>query len=177
MKRCGRPGRAARPAAVLALLAPVLLATAGCGFKPLYGGTGPGSVAAKLEQVEITTIPDRHGQQLRNLLIDRFYEIGRPGNPRYRLDATLIAAEQPLALQKDSTAVRAQLLVNAPYRLVETATGKVVFQANSRSYISYSVLEQQYAGLVTVDAAYDRALVEISNDITTRVAMFLGRGT
>ncbi|MBP2311590.1 LPS assembly lipoprotein LptE [Azospirillum soli] len=161
----------------LATLAPLALAVSGCGFQPLYGGSGPNSVAAKLEQVDIAPIPERYGQQLRNLLIDRFYTDGRPGNPRYRLDMTLTSSEQKLALQKDATAVRAQLLVNAPYRLVDNTTGKVVFQSNARSYVSYNILEQQYAGLATVDNAYDRALLEISNDITSRVSMFLGRGS
>lgn len=162
----------------LAVLAPVVLGTAGCGFQPLYGDHGAqAGVSEKLGQVEIATIPNRYGQQLRNLLIDRFYEQARPGNPRYRLDTALEASEQKLALQKDATAVRAQLLVNAPYRLTDTQTGRVVFQSTARSMVSYNVLEQHYAGLATVDNAYDRALLDISNDITTRVAMFLGRGS
>lgn len=159
----------------LAVLAPVALGTAACGFQPLYGGKGPNSVAARLEEVDIGMIPDRYGQQLRNLLIDRFYKDGRPGNPQYRLLTSLTASEQKLALQKDATAVRAQLVVNAPYQLVDTNTGRVVLSSSSRSFISYNVLEQQYAGLVTVENAYDRALLEISNDITTRVSMYLGR--
>ena len=160
------------------LLALALTATAACGFQPLYGDRGVGAGAAeKLNSVEIASIPDREGQKLRNLLIDRFYESTRPGNPRYRLDVTLTAVEQKLALQKDASAVRAQLLVDAPFRLTDTANGQVVFQAKSRSMISYNILEQHYAGLLTVENAYDRALLDISNDITTRVAMHLGRGS
>ncbi|MGF7174567.1 LPS assembly lipoprotein LptE [Azospirillum doebereinerae] len=160
------------------LLALAVSATAACGFQPLYGDRGVGAGAAeKLNSVEIASIPDREGQKLRNLLIDRFYESSRPGNPRYRLDVVLTATEQKLALQKDASAVRAQLLVNAPYRLTDTADGKVVFASSARSMISYNILEQHYAGVLTVENAYDRALQEISNDITTRVAMHLGRGS
>ncbi|AWK86056.1 LPS assembly lipoprotein LptE [Azospirillum thermophilum] len=169
-----RPGQGLR---ALVLVAASLAASA-CGFQPLYGGAGVGAGAAeKLNTVEIAPIPDREGQKLRNLLIDRFYESSRPGNPRYRLDTSLTAYEQKLALQKDASAIRAQLMVTAPYRLVDTATGQVVFQSSARSMISYNILEQHYAGLLTVENAYDRALSEISNDITTRVAMFLGRGS
>ncbi len=159
----------------LAALAPVVLGTSACGFHPLYAGKGADTVSAKLQEVDIGPIADRYGQQLRNLLIDRFYKDGRPANTRYQLYTSLTASEQKLALQKDATATRAQLVVYAPYRLVEASTGRVVLQANARSYVSYSVLEQQYAGLATVDNAYDRALLEISNDITTRVGMFLGK--
>ncbi|MDR6775052.1 LPS assembly lipoprotein LptE [Azospirillum sp. BE72] len=150
----------------------------GCGFQPLYGGKGVGAAAAdRLMEVDIASIPDREGQKLRNLLIDNFYPSERPSNPRYRLDVALSASEQKLALQKDATAVRAQLLVNAPYRLTDTQTGQVVFQSSSRSMISYNTLEQHYAAIATVQSAYDRALEDISNDITTRVAMYLGRGS
>lgn len=159
-----------------ALLGALLLA--GCGFQPLYGDRGVGAAAAeKLETVDIAPIPDREGQKLRNLLIDRFYTTSRPAQTRYRLDASVNAVEQKLALQKDASAVRAQLLVTVPYRLVDTANGQVVFQSNSRSMISYNILEQHYAGVLTVENAYDRALLEISNDVTSRVAMFLGRGS
>ncbi|WP_247872095.1 LPS assembly lipoprotein LptE [Azospirillum sp. TSO35-2] len=154
------------------------LALSGCGFQPLYGERGIGAGAAeRLNDVEIASIPNREGQKLRNLLIDRFYPSARPSNPRYRLDVSVTAVEQKLALQKDATAVRAQLLVNAPYRLIDTQTGAVVFQSSSRSMISYNTLEQHYAAIVTQQNAYDRALDDISNDITTRVAMHLGRGS
>lgn len=164
------------------LLAPAALfgalLLAGCGFQPLYGDRGVGAAAAeKLETVDIAPIPDREGQKLRNLLIDRFYTVSRPAQTRYRLDASINAVEQKLALQKDASAVRAQLLVNVPYRLIDTANGQVVFQSSSRSMISYNILEQHYAGVLTVENAYDRALLEISNDLASRVAMFLGRGS
>ena len=159
-----------------ALLAPAVLATSACGFQPMYGNLGPNSIGAvELQQVDISVIKDRYGQKLRNLLIDRFYADGRPVAPRYRLEATLIASEQKLALQKDATATRAQLIVSAPYQLTDAATGAILFQANARSFISYNVLEQQYAALATVENAYDRALLEIANEITIRVSAQLGR--
>jgi LPS-assembly lipoprotein len=159
-----------------ALLALGLLGTAACGFQPLYGARPGGeSVSEKLAEVDIANIPERRGQQLRNLLIDRFYESSRPGNPRYRLVTTLTVSEQKLALRKDASAERAQLVVNAPYQLIDTTTGKVAMGANARSLIGYNVLEQQYGALAAVDHAYDRALLDISNQITGRVAAFLGR--
>lgn len=171
----GPRGQTRRGLLALAVLAPVALGTAACGFQPLYGGRGAANVSAKLQEVDIGMISDQYGQKLRNLLIDRFYKDGRPAQSQYRLLTSLTAAEQKLALQKDATAVRAQLVVSAPYQLVDTTTGKVVLSAISRSFISYNVLEQQYAGLVTVENAYDRALLEVSNDITARVAMYLNR--
>jgi LPS-assembly lipoprotein len=168
--------RALAPVLRGGLLAFALALLSACGFQPLYGDKSYGAGATeKLSEVDIGPIPDREGQKLRNLLIDRFYPSSRPSSTRYRLEVSLTASEQKLALQKDASAVRAQLNVTAPYRLIDTTNGAVVFKSNSRTIISYNVLEQHYAGVLTVENAYDRALLEISNDITTRVAMHLGR--
>lgn len=152
------------------------MALAGCGFQPLYGDGGVRRGAdAALAQVAIANIPDRYGQQLRNNLVDRFHLSGHPAATSYQLQAGLTAFEQKLAVRDDASAERAQLVVTAPYRLVDSASGRTVFNAVSRAYVSYSVLDAQYAHLATVDNAYDRALVQISDDITTRVALFLNR--
>lgn len=163
-------------AGVLAL-APAL---AGCGFQPLYGthagsGTGRTEANAALMQVAIATIPERRGQQLRNLLIDRFYESGRPDHSRYRLEASFSAGEQKLAVRKDASAERAQLVMTAQYRLVDTTSGKPAFSASSRSFVSYNVPNDQFAAMALVDSAYQRGLDQIADDITLRVAMFLSK--
>ncbi|WP_298380656.1 LPS assembly lipoprotein LptE [Azospirillum sp.] len=168
--------RALTPALKGGFLALALVILSACGFQPLYGDKSYGAGATeKLNDVDIGGIPDREGQKLRNLLIDRFYPTGRPSSTRYRLEVSLSATEQKLALQKDASAVRAQLNVTAPYRLIDTTNGAVVFASSARTIISYNVIEQHYAGVLTVENAYDRALLEISNDITTRIAMHLGR--
>ncbi len=168
--------RALPPALKGGFLALALVILSACGFQPLYGDKSYGAGATeKLNDVDIGGIPDREGQKLRNLLIDRFYPTGRPSSTRYRLEVSLSATEQKLALQKDASAVRAQLNVTAPYRLIDTTNGAEVFRANARTIISYNVLEQHYAGVLTVENAYDRGLLEVANDITTRIAMHLGR--
>lgn len=150
----------------------------GCGFQPLYGDRSAGAGAAdRLAQVDIANLPDRHGQQLRNLLIDRFYPDQRPNRTTHRLEASITAFEQKLALRKDASAERAQLVLNVPFRLVDTSNGKVVFQASSRALIAYNVLEEHYAALQTVDNAYERGLIQVSDEITNRVAMYFARGS
>jgi len=155
----------------------VLALLPGCGFQPLYGDRGAAAGASeKLEQVSISNISDRQGQILRNLLIDRFHQNDRGSRAVYRLDTQIIASEQKLALRQDASAERAQLVLNVPFRLIDNATGRTLFEGRSRSFIPYNVLEERYAGLATLDSAYTRGLTEISDDITTRVAMFLVRG-
>ena len=156
----------------------ILTLLSACGFRPLYGeqGVAGGGAADKLDQVAISNIPDRPGQVLRNLLIDRFHQNDRGTRTPYRLDAQILASEQKLALRQDASAERAQLVLNVPFRLIENATGRTVFEGRSRSYVPYNVLEERYAGLVTLDHAYTRGLTEISDEITARVAMYLSKG-
>lgn len=147
-----------------------------CGFQPLYGEHGPrGGAGENLEQVSIANIQNRYGQQLRNNLIDRFYTTGYPAKTAYDLLVTMTAAEQKLAVRKDATSQRAQLDVTAPFRLVETASGKTLLSSSSRALIAYDVLDEQYGAMATVNNAYDRALVQIADDITNRVALILAR--
>lgn len=155
-----------------------VIALGGCGFQPLYGSSGARTDASEqLSQVDIASIPNRYGQQLRNNLIDRFHFDGRPNQPAYRLEVGLDATEQKLALRKDASTERAQLVVLAPYRLIDQATGAVLLTASARAIVGYSILEEQYGSVVTVDAAYDRALRQIAEDITNRVAVRLVRGS
>ncbi len=134
-------------------------------------------MSATLNQVAISNIPDRQGQILRNLLIDRFQISDRSATTAFHLDAQIQASEQNLALRKDSSATRAQLVLNVPFRLIDTTTGRMVLQGRSRSLIPYNVLEERYAGLATLDSAYSRGLNEIAEDITARVAMYLAHGS
>ncbi|MGQ9366310.1 LPS assembly lipoprotein LptE [Azospirillum sp. ST 5-10] len=147
-----------------------------CGFQPLYGDRGAvGGAAQQLSEVAIANIADRRGQQLRNLLIDRFYTTEQAAQQPYRLDATIQAFEQKLAIRKDASAERAQLVVTVPFRVVDAGNGRVLLSSSARALISYNLLEEHYAALATVDDAYERALRQIADEITSRTAMVLVR--
>jgi len=157
----------------LALLAPGL---AGCGFQPVYGRHGLATApSAQLNQVAIDPIPDRPGQTLRNLLIDRMYAGGRPADPAYRLAVQLTASEEELGIRKDATATRARLRLVASYELIDIATGQTVYRTFSRAVVSYNLLEAQYATLVAEQDAYERGLTELADDMRTRLALFFAR--
>lgn len=158
-----------------AALAGALLVGA-CGFQPMYGSAGVagGTVAERLEAVEIGTIPDRTGQKLRNALIDRMHRSGEAA-PQYRLDVSVTTAEQKLSISKDSSTERAQLVYVAKFRLVDKASGKQLLASSTKTDIVYDFLQEQYGLLVSRDNAFDRAIGEVSEEITNRVAAALGR--
>lgn len=149
-----------------------------CGFTPVYGTAGRPNAAAvesALANVQIDPITDRNGQVLRNNLIDRFYADGRPASPRYRLSVGLAATEEELGIQKDATATRARLRLQASYELIDTTNGQVVYRTFSRSVISYNLLDSQFAILATKQDAYDRGLTELADDIRARLSLYFAR--
>jgi len=153
-----------------------LLPLAGCGFQPVYGTRAGGvSAGAALANVQVDPIADRNGQVLRNNLIDRFYTDGRPASPRYRLSIALTAAEEQLGIQKDATATRARLRLQANYELIDNNSGQVVYRTFSRSVVAYNLLDSQFAVLASRQGAYDRGLTDLADDIRTRLSLYFTR--
>jgi LPS-assembly lipoprotein len=166
--------------AVGALLVAGPLALSACGFHTVYGdhgAAGKPSAAAQLASVSIDIIPDRIGQMLRNYLIDRFYQDnGRPVSAGYRLSVVLRSTKEDLGIQKDATATRSRLHVMADYQLIDAKTSKTLYRTSSRAIVSYDISEAQYSTMVTEQDAYDRALTELAEEITTRLALYFDRG-
>lgn len=164
-----------RPLAIAALL---LLAA--CGFQPMYGKLGRDSAApdtvTELNRVTIASIPDRPGQMLRNRLIDRFYHDGRPTDPLYDLTVKIRETETGLGIRRDATASRTRLDMVARYTLTRRADHKTLLDSTTRTSISFNQLDAQYATLTAREDARDRALSELSELITSRVALYFSTG-
>lgn len=144
-----------------------------CGFHPLYGDYKSGVPAADFAGVYIAPISDRSGQQLRNFLIERVNFNGQPTRPLYTLTVSLSVQGSGLALSRDNTTTRSSLTATAHYTIADTATGKVIERGTSRATDSYDVLVSDYATLAARDDANTRVLRELSDDIQTRLAVFL----
>jgi LPS-assembly lipoprotein len=144
----------------------------GCGYQPLYGANTP--AAQQLPLVQINNIPDRLGQQLRNRLIDRFYQDGRPGSPEYTLDISLVPYVYKLAIALDDSATRAELALLANYTL-RNAQGAAVLTGSTTAVTNFNILLSQYATLVGERDAYDRGVAQVSEDITRRISLYFNR--
>lgn len=155
------------------LLSGSVLALAGCGFRPLYGGgaaANDGRVRDELAAVEIPVVPDRQGQILRNNLIRLFNPDGRPSLPRYRLSVGLTLSEVELGIRRDDTATRANLIASARYVLTDSA-GAALTSGSSQAVASFNILDDEFATLTGSEDARNRALAEIAEDIRTRIAI------
>lgn len=159
--------------AVAALLA-AGLALAGCGFRPLYGERSAASVSApELAAIQIDTIPNREGQLVRNALLDKMQPRGPAARPLYRLQVGVAIARESLGLRTDDTATRGSLTMSAGYTLIDLASGKPVMNANSRAVSSYNILDSDFATVISENDAIRRTANEVSEEIKTRVAIFL----
>lgn len=121
-------------------------------------------------------IPDRSGQALRNHLIDRFYHGGYPAETQFRLDVVLTQSINTAAIRPDQTADRLDVFSSASFKVIEKKTGRVLFADSVSSRTAAAGLNQQYAYIAGVQAAGDRGLIPIADEITNRVAIALGRG-
>ncbi len=156
---------------VAIILAAVLAAVAGCGFRPLHGASG-GGARDQLATVRITQIPDRVGQKLHNLLLDRLTPTGPPATPHYVLSVSLREARQTLAIRKDETATRANLTLTAGFTLRRLDRDET-YVGTAMSTNSYNILESEFATLSAEIDARDRALRVLAEEIRTRVATAL----
>jgi LPS-assembly lipoprotein len=154
----------------------ISLLVSGCGFQPLYSQTNTlAGNASVLDHVWIEQIPDADGLELRNALIDRFYHHGSPNDPRYILKVRLILSTRDLAIRKNDTTTRAQLVFRADYQLVDTETRQIIDSGNTRAIGSYNILSSQYTTLVTQNAARVQALQELADKLTLRLGIVLTR--
>jgi len=148
-----------------------------CGFQPIYATrpNGP-DISQQLAQIQITNIPDRSGQKIRNLLIDRMYTQYRPKNPLYTLSIFSIKEiRRSLGIKKDASATRSQIVITLNLNLIETATGKSVMKRALKSTNSYNILDSQFTTMVTEKDARERALSQLSDDIMTQLSLYFNR--
>jgi LPS-assembly lipoprotein len=160
-------------AATLALC----LILAGCGFQPMYGEkAGRRSVAAMHQSIRIDNIPDRDGQYLRNLLLDRLNDAGRPADARYVLQVAPLKKEITNQLvRKDATYTRALMKISTEARLYDTLHGQVVMTRPFLSSGSYNLLDNQFATIVSRDSMTDNLLRELSDNIVTAIDLHFAR--
>lgn len=166
--------------ALLLTLATLAIALAGCGLQPVYGDYANGgqnsTIAAAFNDVYIDSIPDRSGQKLRNLLIDRMYKGGRVqrGASTYRLHvAGITESIYGLGIAKDATATRSQIRVTTSFILTRTEDPATpLLQRTITAVSSFNTLASDYTTLVTEEDARDQTIGDLSQQITTMLELY-----
>ena len=94
---------------------PLLLALAGCGLQPLYGGGTSSPISATLRSVEVAPIAGKAGWLMRNKLVDRLGENGSASIP------IIVISGQP-APSADHIDPRIQFWLTKPVSVEELVT-------------------------------------------------------
>lgn len=134
------------------------------------------AVSVSLPNIDIASIPDRDGQYLRNLLMDRLYTHGRPDEAPYTLTFTKLSKNiVNLGIQKDATATRAQIQITAHMELVDKSTGKAVLQRDLKTVGAYNLLDDQLSTLMSQQNITDSILQEMRDDAVTELSLYFRR--
>lgn len=160
------------------LLSLALVSIAACGFHPVYGVNKytPVGAETKFESIEISGIPDRDGQFLRNELIDRFYRDGRPAATDYTLTVKPIRERRKeLDVTIDSDTTRAQLTLRTTIELTDQKTKETLIKQNLQSVASYNVLGSEFANRVSEDATRDNVLKDLARQIELQISLYFKR--
>ncbi|MEQ8370617.1 MAG: LPS assembly lipoprotein LptE [Alphaproteobacteria bacterium] len=163
------PALTRRHVLAAAIAVPLLAA---CGFQPLYGARGGVPVAQQMATIKISVIGDRAGQQLRNFLLDRINPRGEPPRPLYRLDVSFGVTEQALAIRKDETTTRSNLLLAARFRLYGSQGAEPLFEDTVSIAVSYDEVESEFASRAAALQALETGSQDVADEITTRLAAF-----
>jgi len=157
-----------------------LFSLAGCGFEPLYGKTeylqaADPHMAINRAAIDIANVPDREGQRLRNLLIDRLYVRGRPAVGNYILNLTPLKTDVTnLGIRKDATSTRAMTNVGTHIQLVERISGRVL-ERDVHAVGGYNQLDNQLATIVSRQSVTDHMLEELSDSVVREIDLFFNR--
>ncbi len=164
--------------AVIAALLIGAFGLAACGFHPVYGSKSKDGapIAEQMNQVAIDPIPERQGQLLRNDLIDRFYNKGRPSQPLYHLTVSISVSDEDLGLLTNATTSLAAVHTTGNYTLKDNKD-KVILTGVARSTGTYDKLNSQYSTLAAHDSAVERTVQEVSEQITSRLSLYFAEGS
>ncbi|MGI9386949.1 MAG: hypothetical protein ACR2OX_05920 [Methyloligellaceae bacterium] len=161
----------------LALIGSALLAAplvSAC--QPLYGSTAGGArLKDVMAGIEITPIPGRVGQRLRNELIFTTTGGGRTGKSLYRLD---IAVRESVTKTLVSTTGDAQgeiFQLEADYKLISLADNKTVFQGKGVGRAAFDRFNPIFANVRAQIDAENRAARTVAEAIRIGLAGHLSR--
>ncbi len=169
-----------RPAITLVALAAVAgFGLSACGFQPLYGSNTTTASGARLAEtmssVDVTPIPGRVGQKLRNELIFSNTGGNYAAESRYQLNIAIRESVIDQLVQITGDARGQVYQLQASYKLINVATGKLIYQGTAVSRAPYNRYQEIFANVRARYNAEDRAARTVSESIKTQLAAFLAK--
>lgn len=172
--RNGAP-RVSRRALLGSIAAAAMLAACGDGgFRPLYGSAGVGAaVDDKLAQVQVTPIPGRVGQRIRNELIFQATGGGAAPPAAYRLEIAIRESLTSTVVQIDGDARGQIYTVDASFQLIRLSDNSVALQGVSYGRAGLERFDSIFANVRAREDAENRAARTVGEELKSRLAAYL----
>lgn len=151
-----------------------LTSLGGCGFQPLYGPTASGAYLSDvMRTVDISIIPGRVGQRIRNELI--FVATGggaQAEQPKYRLDIAVRESLINATVERTGDPKSQIYQLYSQFKLVRLADNKVVLEGSNNARAAFDKADSVFADIRAKRDAEDRSARTISEAIRARVAAY-----
>jgi len=154
------------------------LATAGCGFHPLFarsGANGGGQQVFNSIYVDPVADGGRAGYELRNLLIDSLEGTSQPDQARYRLKIGLNQTLDSTAIQTNGYITRYSYNMTVRYLLSNAHTGAELTKGTETVTSGYDVVASPYATLVTQQDAQRSGAKEVADRIRIDLGVYFSK--
>ena len=159
---------------ILTILSILLLSA--CGFSPMYSANNNTSVVSQFNKIEVSIIPDRSGQYLRNALIDRLYQKGYPTSPTYKLSIEPITENIfDFDITQEAEATRQQIKLTTQMLLTDMQTRKNILTRQLTAVTSNNILESEFSTIVTERSAREAALNDIARQIERQLSLYFSK--
>lgn len=171
----------------LVLGACALFALAGCGFSPLYKGTGlqQHGISSELAEVYVNNIGGRYGQLLR-LSLQKNLSGARSEAPQlYTLHVSSGLAEEAVDIHQDNTSGRIRGNATAHWQLFSVQqTPELLAEGTARLMDGYNAIYEQYfAQTLNEETLQARVADNLAQSVTQQLAVWFkthhasGRGS
>jgi len=158
-----------------ALAVTAALGLAGCGIQPLYGTTAGGSrLGAVMAGVDVTPIPGRVGQRVRNELIFENTGGGGAAPTSYKLDIVIKESLINELVEINGNAKGQVYQLDATFKLV-SHDGRVVLEGKATSRAAYERFETIFSNVRGRVDAENRAARTVADTIRVRIAAYISQ--
>lgn len=140
------------------------LALAACGFTPVYGPGGTGTVLQNNVTIDEPSTQDGY-------LLTRHLEVrlGRTGAGRFALTTMIATTEEGLAINRAGDTTRFNILGAVEYVLRDTTTGEIVTSGTVDAFTGYSATGTTVSELAAERDARERLMVILGDQIIARL--------
>jgi len=158
-----------------ALAVTAALGLADCGIQPLYGTTAGGSrLGAVMAGVDVTPIPGRVGQKLRNELIFENTGGAAAAPATYKLDIVIKESLINELVQITGDAKGEVYQLDATFKLI-SHDGRVVLEGKATSRAAFERFQTIFSNVRAQVDAENRAARTVADTIRVRIAAYISQ--